>query len=134
MVANFAKFTYSEFMNLKTFKINLTSPKGYTLLEVTIALALISFTLAPISMMIHRNNSIIRARQEIMAMCLIEQEISKARCRSLNILPVQHRVINDIEWTITSDISGDKLKTVSMVAACNGRVRGQTVFYEYPEK
>jgi prepilin-type N-terminal cleavage/methylation domain-containing protein len=114
--------------------IHQTYSKGYTLLEIAIALALISFTLAPISMMIHRNNSIIRARQEIMAMCLIEQEVSKARCRSLNILPVQHRVINKVDWTITFDISGDKLKTVSMVAACNGRVRGHSVLYEYIEE
>jgi hypothetical protein len=91
-------------------------------------------TLAPISIMIHRNNTLTRAQQEITAMCLLEQEIARAKCRSLNILPVQRHVINNSEWTITSTISGDKLKKVTMVAAKNNMERGRTVFYAYIEE
>jgi hypothetical protein len=110
-----------------------TSGSGYTLLEVTIALALLTLTLAPLSVMIHRNNSLIRAHQEITAMSLLEQEIARAKCRSLNILPIQRRIIDNKEWIITTEISGDKLKTVTMIASFSGRERGRSVFYEYTD-
>ncbi|MBN1604949.1 MAG: hypothetical protein JW915_25300 [Chitinispirillaceae bacterium] len=119
---------------MKHLQFFIISKSGYSLLEVTIALALLFFTLAPLSVMIHRNNALIHARQEIIAMCLLEQEIARAKCRSLNILPVQRRVINNAEWIITSEVSGDKLKTVTMVASLFGKERGRSVFYEFTDQ
>jgi hypothetical protein len=116
------------------FRVDQRGASGYTLLEIAIALALLFQTLAPISVMIHRNNSLIRAQQELTAMCLLEQEVARAKCRSLNILPVQRHVIDNCEWTITSTISGDKLKKVTMVVCKNNMERGRTIFYANIEK
>lgn len=107
---------------------------GYTLLEIIITLALLFLTLTPTSIMIHRNNSLTRAQQELTAMCLLEQEVARAKCRSLNILPVQRHIIDNSEWTITSTIAGDKLKKVTMVVCKNNMERGRTIFYAYIEK
>lgn len=67
-------------------------------------------------------------------MCLLEQEITRAKCRKLSILPVQRRVIDNNEWIITSEVSGEKLKTVSMTISLFGKEQGRSVFYEFTDK
>ena len=99
-----------------------------------IALALLFITLVPLVELIYKNNSLIRAEQEITGMCILEQEVLKTRCKFSETVPVRRRTINGSEWVINSEISGSDLKTIKMIISKNNKERGRTFFLENPAK
>lgn len=107
--------------------------KGYTLLEVLVAMSLFLCVLVPLAQRFAVAIKTTKSMDTLTASCLIEQE-SAAVMQSDSYHPVtRHKTIQGHEWTIKSAISGNKLRDCSMVVYKNKKMVETVHFHFYSE-
>lgn len=105
--------------------------RGFTLIEVLVALALFLVVIVPLIGHMSVSVKINRGKNKMVAACIIEQEAAKMRMFPDETFNEKRRKINGKEWVIKTTFKGNKLKTCRISAHYKGKMIDKAIFYLY---
>jgi type II secretory pathway pseudopilin PulG len=103
--------------------------EGYTLLEVVIALAILTAVVVPLVSIISRTVFTGNLKNELTGIWLCEQEADLIMAFPDHTIPVKHRYIDNLEWTIKTEKSGSGLIRYTLTAYLHDRSYASLNFY-----
>jgi prepilin-type N-terminal cleavage/methylation domain-containing protein len=107
---------------------------GYTLLETLIALVIFVGVVVPLLAYISGGKSQDRARELIIATCLLDQEVKKARFNTGDVPMIVSRNINGLEWQVKFSCSGAGLQSCNAGVYKNGKYITDAAFFRNASK
>lgn len=112
------------------------SNSGYTLIEALIAITVFVGIVVPLMVHVFNSKGQARSQDLLLAQCLLEQEIGKARIMPDNPSPEITRAVFNSQWTIRFEVNGDpgKLQVVRATAFKNSKLVSEAEFYKYVKK
>lgn len=94
---------------------------GYSLLEAVVALGILIAVVVPLISIMHRNNTIAAARNELTGIWLIEREATIVRAFPEKQMPIKRYTVKNREWTIRITKTGRDIIEYYLVAELNGK-------------
>ena len=107
--------------------------KGYTLVEVLVAMGLFLVVIVPLIGHMSVAIKINKGKNKMVAASIIEQESSVLRMFPDETFNVKRRKIGGREWVIKTSFKGGKLKTCRISAHYKGKEIGKAIFYLYKD-
>lgn len=102
---------------------------GYTLLEAVIAMALFLVVLVPLLQRMSLANKEYRAKEIIIASCLLEQEAAAIMLQPDTHVATKRRMVQGKEWIIEISVQGDALRQYELKARYRGKEIHRILFY-----
>ncbi len=108
--------------------------KGYTLVEVLVAMALFLIVIVPLIGHMTVAIKINKGKNKMVAASIIEQEAAILRMFPDETFNIKRRKIGGREWVIKTSFKGGKLKTCHISAHYKGKMVDKAIFYLYIDK
>jgi Tfp pilus assembly protein FimT len=107
---------------------------GYSLLETVIALVILIAVVVPLVSLMHRDNTIAAARNELTGIWLIEREAALVRDFPEKQVPLKRYTVKDREWTLRINKKGHDIVEYYLVAELKGKKMADACFFGRVEK
>ena len=106
-----------------------TKSGGFTLVEALIALAIFMIVLIPIVSRTFENTRVVKNREKVIAICILDQETALVRASPESIVPVKRRIIAGQEWLVRCTAQGEKLVKCRLAVEKDKREITWTIAY-----
>lgn len=108
--------------------------KGYSLLEVLVAMVLFLAVIVPLMGHMSSSARINRGKDKMVAACILEQEAAQLRLYPDEIFNTKRRNINGIEWIIKASFQGEQLKKCTLSVSKRGKSVDRVIFYLFDKE
>jgi prepilin-type N-terminal cleavage/methylation domain-containing protein len=105
--------------------------QGFTLLEILIAIVLLSVVVVPLIFTFRQDKMFVHDRDRVTAMCLIDQEAEMVRVFPRYMSPVKRKTIAGQEWEICCEKTPTPPEECRISVKKNGREISTVTFLVY---